>query len=116
MNYKTFIKEGEHLNTLLKLTKLTKEERTSARGDLVHLLERYIFYPISTWLPSSKEIVEHNTITDRNTFKLIMFACGNRISPNLFIEYLYKFIFNTPSKIKKRPNQIHWIVTNINRH
>ena len=29
MNYETFIKEGEHLSTLLKLTKLTKEERTS---------------------------------------------------------------------------------------
>ena len=98
MNYETFIKEGEHLKTLLKLTKLTKEERASARGDLVHLLGRYIFNPISTWLPSIKEIVEHNTITDRNTFKLIMLACGNRISPNLFMEYLYTFILNTPKK------------------
>ena len=83
MNYETFIKEGEHLKTLLKLTKLTKEERTSAREDLAHLLDGYIFYPTSTWPPSIKEIVEHNTITDRNTFKLIPFAYGNGISPNV---------------------------------
>ena len=46
MNYETFIKGGKHVKTLLKLTKLTKEERTSARKDLEHLLGRYIFYPI----------------------------------------------------------------------
>ena len=59
------------------------------------------FYPISTWPPSIKEIIEHNPITDKNTFKLIFFAYGNGISPNVFIEYLYKFILNTSSKTKK---------------
>ena len=116
MNYETFIKEGEHLKTLLKLTKLTKEERTSTRDDLAHLLNGYIFYPISTWPPSIKEIIEHNTVTDRNTFILLLFAYGNGISPNVFIEYLYTFILNTPSKIKKRTHQIHWILPNINTH
>ena len=66
--------------------------------------------------PSIKEIVERNTITDRNTFKLILFAYGNGISLKVFIEYLYTFILNTPSNIKKRTHQIHWIVTNINTH
>ena len=75
MNYETFIKEGEHLKTLLKLTKLTKEERASAWEDLAHLL------PYTTWHPSIKKIVEHNTITDRSTFKLLLFAYGNGISP-----------------------------------
>ena len=116
MNYETFIKEGEHFKTLRKLTKLTKGERTSTREDLTHLLNGYIFYPISTWPPSIKEIIEHNTITDTNTFKLLLFAYGNGISPNVFIEYLYTFILNTPSKIKKRTHQIHWILTNINTH
>ena len=114
MNYETFIKEGEHLKT--KLTKLTKEERTSTREDLAHLLDGYIFYPISTWPPSIKEIMEYNTITDRNTFKLLIFAYGNGTSSNVFIEYLYTFILNTTSKIKKRTHQIHWIFTNINKH
>ena len=86
MNYETFIKEGEHLKTLLKLTKLTKEEGTSAREDLPHLLGGYILYPILTWPPSIKEIIEQNTITDRNTFRLILFSYGNGISPNVFIE------------------------------
>ena len=116
MNYDTFVKEGEHLQTLLKLTKLTKKERTSSRGDLVHLLDRFIFYSISTSLPSIQQNFEHNTMTGRNTFELILFAFSNRICPKLFIEYLYTFILNTPSKTRKRPNQIHWIVTNINTH
>ena len=116
MNYKTFLKEGQHLKTLLTLTKLTKEERTSTRKDLDHLLDGHIFYPISTWPPSIKEIPEHNPITDKNTFKLILVAYGNGISPYVFIEYLYSFILNTPSKAKKRTHQIHWIVTSINTH
>ena len=102
MNYERFIKEGQHLKTLFKLTKLTKEERTSARKDLEHLFNRYIFYPISTWPPTIKEILEHNTIAEKNTFKLILFAYGNGISPNTFIEYLYRFILNIPSKKKKK--------------
>ena len=60
----------QYLKTLLKLTKSTKEERTYARKDLEHLLDGYIFYPIST--PSIKEILEHNIITDKNTLKLIV--------------------------------------------
>ena len=100
MNYETFIKEGQHLKTLLKLTKLTKEERASARKDLEYLLDGHIFYLISTWPPFIKEILEHNTITDKSTFKLILFAYGNEIFPNVFIEYLYMFILNTPSNTR----------------
>ena len=116
MNYETFIKERQHLNTLLKPAKLTKEDRISARKDPEHLVARYIFYPIPAWPSSIKKILEHNTITNKNTFQLILFAYGNEISPNVFIEYLYTFILNIPSKIKKRTHQIHWIVTNINTH
>ena len=48
MNYETYIKEGQHLKTLLELNKLTKEERITKRENLKHLLHGYIFYPIST--------------------------------------------------------------------
>ena len=44
MNYETFIKDGQHLKTLLKLTKLTKWESTSARKYLEHLLDGHIFH------------------------------------------------------------------------
>ena len=60
----------QHVKTLLKLTKLTKEERRYARKDHEHLLHGCIFYHIST--PSIQEILEHNTITDKNTLKLIV--------------------------------------------
>ena len=99
MDYETFIKEGQHLKTLLTFTKLTKKERASTRKELEQLFDHHIFYPISTWPPSIKEILEHNTITDRSTFKLILFAYGYGISPNIIIEYLYTFILNTPSEI-----------------
>ena len=108
MNYKTFIREGKHFKTLLTLTIFTKEERTSTRKNLEYLLDGQIFYPISTRPLSIKEIFEHNPITDKNTFKLILFVYGNEISPNVFTEYLYMFILNTPSKTKKRTHQIHW--------
>ena len=114
MNCEALIKEGQDLKSLLTLTKLIKEEGTSTREDHDHLLDGHIFYPISAWPPSIKEIPEHNPITDKNTFKLILFAYGNGIFPNVFIEYLCTFIFNTPSKTKKHTHQIHWIVTNIN--
>ena len=107
MNYETFLRERQHLQILSTLTILTKEERTSTGKNLEHLLDGQSFYPISTWPPSIKEIIEHNPITDKDTFKLILFAYGNGISPNVFIEYLYTFILNTPSKTKKRTHQIH---------
>ena len=116
MNYETYITEGQHLKKLLKLNKLTKEESISKRENLKHLLDGYIFYPISIWPSSIRVILEHDTITDKNTFKLILFAYGNGISSNVFIEYLYTFILNTSSKIRKHPHQLHWIVTNINAH
>ena len=107
MNYETFIRGGQHLKTLLTLTILTKEERTFTRKNLEHLFGGHIFDPISTRPPCIKEILKHNPITDKNTFKLILFANGNGTSPNVFIEYLYRFILNTPSKTKKRTHQIH---------
>ena len=117
MDYETFIKEGQQLKILLTLTKLTKEERASTRKDLEKLFgDGHIFYPISTWPPFINEILEYNTITDKNTFKLILFAYGNGISPNVFIQYLYTFILSTPSKTKKRTQLIYWIVTKINTH
>ena len=115
MKNQKYIKEGQHLKTLLKLNKLTKEESIFPRKDLKHLLDGYIFYPISTWPSSIKEILEHDTIIDKNTFKLILFANGNGISPNVFIKCFYSFIVNKPSKIRKPTHQIHWIVINITR-
>ena len=116
MNYETYIKEAQHLKTLLGLNKLTKEERIARREKLKHLFDGYIFYPISTWPSSAREILEHDTITDKNTFKLTLFAHGNGISPYVLIEYLYTLILNIPSKIKKRTHQLEWIVTNINTY
>ena len=113
MNYVTYIKEGQHLKTLLKLIKL-KEKSISKLENLKHLLDGYIFYPISTWPSSIRKILKHNTITDKNTLNLILFAYVNGISSNVFMEYLYTFILNTLSKIRKRTHQLYWIVTNIN--
>ena len=63
-----------------------------------------------------REILEHDTVTDKNTFKLILFLYGNEISPNVFIEYIYTFILNTPPNMRKRTHQLQWIITNINTH
>ena len=60
-----------------------------------------------------REILEHDTVTDKNIFKLILFLYGNEISPNVFIEYI---ILNTPPKMRKRTHQLQWIITNINTH
>ena len=103
MNYETYIKEGQHLKTLLKLDKLTKEERIAKWENLKHLLDGYIFYP---WPQSIREILEHDTITNKNTFTLILFPYGNGISPDVLIKYLYTLILNTPSKIRKRKHQL----------
>ena len=116
MNCKTHIKKGNILKHYLNSTNFTKEERVSKRENLKNLLERYIFYSISTWPSSMREILEHDTVTDKNTFKLILFLYGNEISPNVFIEYIYTFILNTPPKMRKRTHQLQWIITNINTH
>ena len=116
MNYETYIKEGQHLKTLLKLNKLIKEERISKQENLKHLFYGSIFYPISTWPSSIGQILKHDTITDKNTFKLILLTCSNRIYPNVCIEYLYTLILNTPSRIRKHTHQLHWRVPNVNTH
>ena len=116
MNYETYMKEGQHLKTLLELNKLTNEERITKRENLKHLLDGYIFYSISTWPFSIREILEHDTRTDKNNFKLILFPYGDGISPDVLIEYLYTLILNTPSKIRKRTHHLQWIIANINTH
>ena len=112
MNCGAYIREGQHLKTLLELNKLKNQERITKRKNLKHLLDGYIFCPISTWPLSIREILEHDIITDKNTFKLILFAYGNGISP----DDLYTLILNTPSKLRKRTHQLQWIITNINAH
>ena len=79
MNYETNIKEGHHLEILHKPNKIAKEERTSAQRDLGHLIDGNSFYPICP--PSIKEILKHETMTDKNSLQLIIFAYGNSISP-----------------------------------
>ena len=59
------------------------------------------------WPPFFKETLKQDTIIDKNKFKLILFACGIVISPNIFIIYLYTLTVNTSSKMKKRTHQIH---------
>ena len=106
MNYETYIRERQHLKTLYKLSKSTKEERKSTQRDLRHLIDGYIFYTISSWPPPIKEILKHDTIINTNTFRLIIFAYDNGISPNVFMKYLYMLILNTPGKTKKRMYQM----------
>ena len=105
MNYETYIKEGHQLKTLHKLNKLTKKKLTYAQRDLRHNIDSNIFYPRSAWPPSNKEILKHDTITYKNTFKLILFAYGNG-------KRLHKISLHvdTPSKLKKRAHQIQWII------
>ena len=95
MNCETYTRERQHLKTLHKLSKVTKAERKSLKRDLRHLIEvGCIFYPISSWPLSIKEILKHDTITDTNTFQLILFAYDSDISPNVFMKYLYMLILN----------------------
>ena len=116
MNHETYIKEVQHFKTLLELDKLIQEEHIAKRENLKHLLHGYIFYPISTWPSSIREIVEHDTITSKNTFQMILFPYGHGISQDVLIEYLYTLFLNTPSKTRKRIHQLMWIMTNINMH
>ena len=96
-----YIKEEQYLKTLLELNKLTKEKRITKRENLKYLPDGDTFCPISTWPSSVREILEHDTITDKNTFKLILSVYGNEISPDVLTEYVYTLILNTHSKIKK---------------
>ena len=116
MNHETYIKEVQHFKTLLELDKLIQEEHIAKRENLKHLLHGYIFYPISTWPSSIREIVEHDTITSKNTFQMILFPYGHGISQDVLIEYLYILFLNTPSKIRKRIHQLMWIMTKIYMH
>ena len=116
MNYETYIKEVQHFKTLLELDKLMQEERIAKRENLKHLLGGYIFCPISTWSSSIREIVEHDTITGKNTFQMILFPYGHGISQDVLIEYLYTLFLNTSSKIRKRIHQLMWIMTKIYMH
>ena len=112
MNYETFIKEGQHLETLLTLTKLTKEERTSTRKDLEHLLEGHIFYPIFTWPPSIKEISEHNP----EHYQGDSLCLSQWNFPKRFHRISLHDHSQYTLKTKKRTHQIHRIIKNINTH
>ena len=110
---KTFIREGQHLKTLFTLTILTKEERTSTRKILEHLLDGQIFYPISARPPFIKEIIGHNPITDKNipadSLCLLQWNFPKRfrsISLHVHSQYTFK------NKEKRAPNTLIRITTN----
>ena len=60
MNYETYTKEGQYLKTILKLSKLTREERIQHKETL-----KIVLMDIFTWPSLINEILKH----DKNTFK-----------------------------------------------
>ena len=88
MNYEMYIKERQHFKNTTQTQQINKRGTYIHTRKPEHLLDGRIFYPISTWPSSIREIPKHDTITDKNTFKLILFAYGNGTYPNVFKEYL----------------------------
>ena len=112
----TFLDVQIYLSETRKLKIKTYRKST----DCITLLHFYSHHPLSC-----KEGIIYLSIQvltqylgsptqPTNNTTILHFTFG--ISPNVFIEYLYTFILNTPSNIRKRAHQIHQIVTNINMH
>ena len=101
----------DHLKrTELKLRRLSTTEKQEDKTRQLKAINGDLFYPTNTWPTEILKEFSERTITDRGSFKLLMFYIGNGGSPHTISEWI--LTAQPTNKIKKRSLQIHWVLTN----
>ena len=107
----------EHHISQLKffIQNLTPSNILTIRTDINKAINGNAFFPIHTW-PLDLQLIHTNTpLSDRDTFKYVLFMFGNGCPPQLCLQHLCTSYFYAPDKAKKRLQQIKWLCGNLSQ-
>ena len=96
-----------------KILSLSDHEASALHISNTESLDGLAFFPICSWPADIQHLFHKSEIGDTNTFKLVLHAFGNSMSPHLFLNFLFFKYRKNPSKIPKRIHQIQWIIHSI---
>lgn len=94
----------------------SKTEIGEKRLEIFQRINGDIFYPLDTWPTEYRLIFWNKPLSDRNTFKLILFLMGNGCSPWITYEWILTSTYWDRSKTTKRWAQIKWINEKMEKH
>ena len=91
----------------------SKQKISEKRRDLLTIINGDMFYSISLWPRDIKRLFWNKPISDKDTFKLLIFFVENGSPPWLAEEWILTSTFWDKTKVKTRQNQIRWILANL---
>ena len=91
----------------------SKQKISEKRRDLLKIINGDMFYSISLWPRDIKRLFWNKPISDKDTFKLLIFFVENGCPPWLAEEWILTSTFWDKTKVKTRQNQIRWILANL---
>ena len=94
----------------------SKNEISEKRRKIFEKINGDIFYPIESWPKELRLLFWKKPLSDRNTFKLILFLAGNGCSPWITYEWILTSTYWDRSKTIKRWEQMKWINKNMEKH
>ena len=105
-------KEG--LDALRKfVNSLNQSNISSNRSDLHKSLDGNCFFPTLTWPRDIQLLYNHTPMSDRDTFKFILFMFGNGCPPELCMKFLCTSYFYDRTRMNRRLYQIRWICSSL---
>ena len=93
-----------------KILSLSDHEASALHSSNTESLDGLAFFSISSWTGYIQHLFHKSEIGDTDTFKFIVFAFGNNMSPHLLLNFLFIKYRKNPTKIPKGILQIQWII------
>lgn len=91
---------------------LSKTEVIEERKELLAIINKEAFFPLSSWWGSLRLALWKKPIHDRDTFKLMLFWLGNGWSPPLITRWTLLSQTWAPEKVEKSALQIDFVLDN----
>ena len=96
-----------------KILSFSDHEASALHTSNTESLDGLAFFPICSWPGDIQHLFHKSEIGDTDTFKFVLFAFGNNMSPHLLLNFLFIKYPKNPTKIPKRILQIQWIIYSI---
>ena len=96
-----------------KILSLSDHEASALHTSITEFPDGLAFFPICSWPGDIQHLLHKSKIGDTGTFKFILFAFGDNMSPHLLLNFLFIKYQKNLGKIPKHILQIQWIIHSI---
>ena len=96
---------------------LGRGELVHARKELFKVINGDAFFPLKSWPRDIQLIFWRKPMTDRETFKLVLFLLGNGCAPDLICQWVLtaQFWADSLKSAEKRARQVDFILNNADK-